>query len=219
MEIFVGNLSFEANQGDVKKLFEGFGDVASVVILMRKEKKVPKSRGFGFVQMPEEQQALAAIAALNGKEFMSRALNVEPARPKIEKQTVSEAKEKEQPQVRVLAQPVFHKYPALKDKQVRPSGRYLAVKDRQVRPSGLPGTYGGGRRTASYLKRKALAGEQVVFKPRRRSQDNPLRWRKKKSLAKPWQKSTGEQKPWGKSNERRQKSKSMSRAKPGSDKR
>ena len=84
MNIFVGNLSFDAAEGDVKKLFEDFGNVASVVIVMRKEKKAPKSRGFGFVEMPDEQQALAAIAALSGKEFMGRVLNVDPARPKTE---------------------------------------------------------------------------------------------------------------------------------------
>ncbi len=86
MKIFVGNLSFDATQGDVKKLFEGFGNVASVAIVMRKEKKAPKSRGFGFAEMPDEQQALAAIAALNGKEFMGRVLDVNPARPKTEAQ-------------------------------------------------------------------------------------------------------------------------------------
>src|SRR3989338_119472 len=88
MNIFVGNLSFEATQDDVKKLFEGFGNVTSVVIVMSKEKKAPKSRGFSFVQMPDEQPALAAIAALNGKEFMGRILNVDPARPKGQKAMV-----------------------------------------------------------------------------------------------------------------------------------
>jgi len=47
MNIFVGNLSFDSIGADVKKLFEGFGNVASVVIVMEKEKKAPKSRGFG----------------------------------------------------------------------------------------------------------------------------------------------------------------------------
>ena len=82
MNIFVGNLLFDATEGDVKKLFECYGLVASVVIVMSKEKKAPKSRGFGFVDMPDEQQALTAIAALNGKEFMGRVLNVDVARPK-----------------------------------------------------------------------------------------------------------------------------------------
>src|SRR4030042_6042831 len=105
MDIFVGNLSFDATEGDVRKLFEGFGNVASVAILMRKKKKAAKSRGFGFVQMPDEQQALAAIAALNGKEFMGRVLNVEPARPKKEAQAVVELKE---------------------DRRGRPPGQHLA---------------------------------------------------------------------------------------------
>src|SRR3989338_10049425 len=88
MNIFVGNLSFEATQGDVKKLFEGFGNVTSAVIVMSREKKAPKSRGFGFVEMSDEEQALAAIAALNEKEFMGRVLNVDPARPKGQKAMV-----------------------------------------------------------------------------------------------------------------------------------
>jgi RNA recognition motif-containing protein len=160
MKIFVGNLSFDSTQEDVKKLFDGFGNVTSVAIVMEKEKKAPKSRGFGFVDMPDQQQALAAIAALNGKEFMGRVLKVDPARSKAEIQTASRLKVTE-------PQPVFNK----------------------------PGEYKGGRRTLSYLKRRGLAGIQEKVKPRRRSQDNPMRWRKKKDQAKPWQKSTGERKP------------------------
>lgn len=80
MNIFIGNLLYEATEGDVKKLFEGFGNVASMKIVMRNG----KPGGFGFVEMPDEQQALAAIAALNDKEFMGRVLHVEPARPKKE---------------------------------------------------------------------------------------------------------------------------------------
>ena len=61
MNIFVGNLLFAATGEDLKTLFAGFGSVASALIVMEKEKKAPKSRGFGFVEMPDEQQALAAI--------------------------------------------------------------------------------------------------------------------------------------------------------------
>jgi RNA recognition motif-containing protein len=157
MDIFVGNLLFEATEADVKKLFEGFGNVASVVIVMRKEKKAPKSRGFGFVQMPDERQALAAIAALNGKEFMGRVLNANPARPKTEAQTVVELNKK-----------------------------------------GQPGIYRGGRRTRSYISRLGLAGIQEEVKPRRRNQDNPMRWRKRGDKPRPWQKNPGEHKPWEK---------------------
>jgi hypothetical protein len=277
MNIFVGNLSFEATEGDVKKLFEGFGNVASVVIVMRKEKKTPKSRGFGFVQMPDEQQALAAIAALNGKEFMGRVLDVNPARhnptgvalpipikeganprgigltiqqdglsypdrkgptplkegpkegpnpkgvdlpvhfkegSKAEAHRESKLKKKAQPKFEAKAEeylqkereqkktwfsPVFNKHLALK--APRPNGRAgtpPSAVDGRVRPSGQPGTYKGGRRTHSYMKRRGLAGMQEEAKPRQRSQDNPMRWRKRKDQAKPWQKSPGEHKPWKK---------------------
>ncbi len=179
MDIFVGNLSFDATEGDVRKLFEGLGNVASVTILMRKKKKASKSRGFGFVQMPDEQQALAAIAALNGKEFMGRVINLEPARPKKEAQAVVE------------------------------------VKERRVNTPGRPGRYKSGRRTLSYMKRQALAGVQEDAQPRQRSQDNPMRWRKKKNQAKPWQKSPGEHKPWHKvAGEARPREKSAGEFKP-----
>ena len=170
MNIFVGNLSFDAVEQDLEKLFEGFGNVASVVILKRKEKKAPKSRGFGFVNMPDEPQALAAIAGINGKEFMGRALSVEPARPKVEAKAESKPKKKREPEVRV-----------------RPF----------VQPP-KPGSYKGGRRSVSYMKRQGLAGVQQETNPRRRNQENPMRWRKRADQPKPWQKSPGEHKPWEK---------------------
>jgi len=185
MNIFVGNLSFEATEGDVKKLFEGFGNVASVVIVMRKEKKAPKSRGFGFVQMPDEQQALAAIAALNGKEFMGRVLDVNPARPKAEAQAENELKEKRQPKATVEAE----QHPREEREQKKTWFNPVFNK---------PGTYKGGRRTHSYMKRHGLTEMQEEAKPRQRNQDNPMRWRKRKDQAKPWQKSPGEHKPWEK---------------------
>jgi len=212
MNIFVGNLSFEAIDADVKKLFEGFGNVASVVIVMRKEKKAPKSRGFGFVQMPDEQQALAAIAALSGKEFMGRILNVDPARPKTETERKSELKKK----IRPLATVETEQRPLEEGEQKKPWFNPVFRK---------PGAYKGGRRTHSYIKRRGLAGMQEEAKPRQRSQDNPMRWRKKGDQPKPWQKSpvehkpwkkpTGDAKPWSKSNGRPQKSRFESRRKTG----
>jgi len=185
MNIFVGNLSFEANEGDVKKLFEGFGNVASVVIVMRKEKKTPKSRGFGFVQMPDEQQALAAIVALNGKEFMGRVLNVNPERLKTEAHRESKLKKKAQPKFEAKAEEYLHK------ERERGKTWFSPVFNK-------PGTYRGGRRTRSYVSRRGLAGMQEEAKPRQRSQDNPMRWRKRKDQAKPWQKAEGEARPWKK---------------------
>jgi RNA recognition motif-containing protein len=82
MNIFVGNLSFLATENDVKSLFEAFGNVSSVRI---KKKSGKNSRGFGFVSMPDELQAQAAIAGLQDKEFMGRPLSVSMERPKAVK--------------------------------------------------------------------------------------------------------------------------------------
>lgn len=78
MRIFVGNLSFDAKEPDVKRVFESFGIVSSVVIKMKARKA--KSRGFGFVEMPDALQAQTAITGLSGKELMGRPLIVNPAR-------------------------------------------------------------------------------------------------------------------------------------------
>ena len=217
MNIFVGNLSFDADEGDVLKLFEGFGKVASVAIVTRREKRGPKSRGFGFVQMPDEQQALAAIAALNGKEFMWRVLDVSPARSKVGAQAKSGLRQQRQSEATVEVRqhprekkiwfnPAFNNQPALSVPRHKGlPGAPLSAAEGRVRPSGQPGTYKGGRRTRSYMKRRGLIGMQEEAKPRRRIQDNPMRWRKKKDQAKPWQKSPGEHKPWKKTEGARKK--------------
>jgi RNA recognition motif-containing protein len=184
MDIFVGNLSFDATQSDVKKLFDDFGNVASVVIVMRKEKKAPKSRGFGFVQMPDQQQALAAIAALNAKEFMGRVLDVNPARPKTEDERKSELKQKRQLKV----------VPKVEQHHREEGGQ----KKTWFSPVFKPGTYRGGRRTRSYIKQRGSTGMPEETKPQQRNQDNPMRWRKRKDQPKPWQKSPSEHKPWKK---------------------
>ena len=165
MHIFVGNLSFESNEGDVKKLFEGFGNVASVAIVMRKEKKAPKSRGFGFVQMPDEQQALAAIAALRGKEFMGRVLDVNPAHPKPEKGRDIRVREKMRSKINVEALG----YPLGEGDQ----------KNAGFNPSLLrTGRYKRGKRSISFMKQRLAAGIKEPM-PTRKYKDNPMRWRKK----------------------------------------
>jgi cold-inducible RNA-binding protein len=83
MNIYVGNLSFEAMEDEVRQLFAAYGDVSSVNILTDKFSGRP--RGFGFVEMPQQEQAQAAIQNLNGKEFMGRALTVNEARPKSDR--------------------------------------------------------------------------------------------------------------------------------------
>lgn len=77
MNIFVGNLLFEATESDVRKIFRNYGEVTGVSLVM--EKNGSKSRGFGFVEMPKEDQALAAIEGLNEKTFMGRPLLVSQA--------------------------------------------------------------------------------------------------------------------------------------------
>ena len=82
MNIYVGNLSFTTTEEEVRGLFESFGQVTSASIL--KDKFTDKSRGFGFVEIPEKEQAENAIQSLNGKEFNGRTLRVIEARPREE---------------------------------------------------------------------------------------------------------------------------------------
>ena len=80
MNIYVGNLSYEATQDDVRAAFEAHGQVSSVSIIM--DKMTGRSRGFGFVEMPDQGAGQAAIAALNLQEVKGRAMTVNEAKPK-----------------------------------------------------------------------------------------------------------------------------------------
>ena len=82
VNIYVGNLSYEATQDDVRQAFEAYGEVSSVSIIM--DKMTGRSRGFGFVEMPDKGQAEAAIQALNLQEVRGRAMTVNEAKPKAE---------------------------------------------------------------------------------------------------------------------------------------
>jgi len=82
MNIYVGNLAYTISEEDLQKAFEGFGKVASVNII--RDQFSNQSKGFGFVEMPEQAEGLAAITGLNGKEINGRALNVNEARPREE---------------------------------------------------------------------------------------------------------------------------------------
>ncbi|HBK35301.1 MAG: RNP-1 like protein RNA-binding protein [Candidatus Uhrbacteria bacterium GW2011_GWE2_40_58] len=79
-KLFVGNISWDATNEDLESLFAEFGEVTSARIVT--DKFSGKSRGFGFVEMATEDQAQAAIKALDGKEFMGREIAVNIARPK-----------------------------------------------------------------------------------------------------------------------------------------
>lgn len=81
--IFVGNLSFRATEDSVRSLFEAHGTVDRVSVV--KDRDSGQSKGFGFVEMGNDSEALNAIDALNGREVDGRAINVNEARPKEER--------------------------------------------------------------------------------------------------------------------------------------
>lgn len=81
--IFVGNLSFRVTEDDLRNAFEPFGTVDRVSILT--DRDTGRSRGFGFVEMPDDQQGDDAISALNGADLDGRTLNVNVARPRPER--------------------------------------------------------------------------------------------------------------------------------------
>lgn len=80
MNIYVGNLSFDVSEENLRQVFEPLGQVSSITII--KDKYSGQSRGFGFVEMPDRAQAQAAIENLNGKEVSGRQLSVNEARPR-----------------------------------------------------------------------------------------------------------------------------------------
>ena len=80
MNIYVGNLSFDAMDEDLRGAFEGFGQVESAQII--RDNFSGRSRGFGFVEMPESGEAQEAISKLDGQDFMGRTLRVNEARPR-----------------------------------------------------------------------------------------------------------------------------------------
>jgi cold-inducible RNA-binding protein len=81
--IFVGNLSFNTSEDELRQLFEPYGQVERVSILTDRE--TGRSRGFGFVEMANSEEGEKAIAGLNGSQFGGRTINVNEARPKAER--------------------------------------------------------------------------------------------------------------------------------------
>ena len=81
--IFVGNLSFNTNEDEVRQLFESYGQVDRVSIMT--DRDTGRSRGFGFVEMNSNEDGEKAIAALNGSQLGGRTINVNEARPKAER--------------------------------------------------------------------------------------------------------------------------------------
>ena len=166
MNIFVGNLSFDAKEIDVQRVFMAFGVVTSVAIVM--EKKGKKSRGFGFVEMPDEQEALSAIDGLQGKEILCRPINVMASLPK--KPRSEHADERDKSQSQGMAD-------SLSDNRLKRTGKYKQ-----------------GKRSINYIKKRIEAGVAVPV-PERKYKANPMRWRKKPRWASSSQKPQGELKP------------------------
>jgi RNA recognition motif-containing protein len=80
MKLYVGNLSFKTTDDILRSTFEAFGEVSSAQVVMDRE--TGRSRGFGFVEMPNDEQARAAIDGVNGKPIDGRNANVNEARPR-----------------------------------------------------------------------------------------------------------------------------------------
>jgi RNA recognition motif-containing protein len=83
MNLFVGNLAWTTTQADLEAAFGAYGEVTSAKIMTDRE--TGKSRGFAFVEMPNDAEARKAVDELNGKDLKGRAINVNEARPREER--------------------------------------------------------------------------------------------------------------------------------------
>ena len=83
MNIFVGNLSYTSTEESIRALFEPFGEIASVRIIT--DRLTGRSRGFGFVEMPSDEEARSAMTALDGQELDGRQIRVNEARQRTDR--------------------------------------------------------------------------------------------------------------------------------------
>ena len=83
MNIYVGNLSSDVTGDDLRQAFEAFGQVESANVIM--DKFSGESKGFGFVEMPSKDEAAAAIAGMNDKDLKGKPVNVNEARPRVDR--------------------------------------------------------------------------------------------------------------------------------------
>ena len=82
MNLYVGNLSFKTTDASLKDAFQAHGQIESARVVM--DRDTGSSKGFGFVEMPNREEAMAAVSALNGTDLEGRSINVNEARPKPE---------------------------------------------------------------------------------------------------------------------------------------
>ena len=78
--VFVGNMSFQTTESDLRSIFEPYGEITRIQVIT--DRDTGQARGFGFVEMSNDEDAAKAITGLNGKEMGGRALNVNEAKPK-----------------------------------------------------------------------------------------------------------------------------------------
>ena len=83
MNIYIGNLSFDTTEDQLREAFEQYGEVSTVNIIT--DKYTGKPRGFAFVEMPDQNSATSAISGLNTQELNGRTLNVNEARPRTDR--------------------------------------------------------------------------------------------------------------------------------------
>ncbi len=83
MNIYVSNLNFKAEDNDLRELFEEFGEVSSAKVIT--DRDTGRSRGFGFVEMNNDEEGQKAIEGLNEVEFMSKVINVAVAKPRTDR--------------------------------------------------------------------------------------------------------------------------------------
>lgn len=80
MKVYIGNMSYDTSEDELRQVFENFGEVTSVNIIT--DRDTGKPRGFAFVEMSSKEEGTAAIEGLNGQELHGRTLNVNEARPR-----------------------------------------------------------------------------------------------------------------------------------------
>ncbi len=90
MNIFVGNLAFTVTEQDLRQLFEPYGAVDTITIIT--DRDTGRSRGFGFVDMPDSRAAQSAIQGLHGKTLAGRTLNVSEAKPRASRREPSRSR-------------------------------------------------------------------------------------------------------------------------------
>jgi len=195
MNIFVGNLSFDAKEADVQRVFMAFGVVTSVAIVM--EKKGKKSRGFGFVEMPDEQEALAAIAQLQGKEILGRPINVVAALSKEPKKQSSSGENKTPAGFKRTGKYREGRRTISYMKQRLDAGIAGPVTERKYKPNPL-------RWRKKPRFQPHFAKPEGGTKPWKKTEGVSSPWKKAASESKPWEKSRGGPKPWRKSSDARQ---------------